>query len=198
MHEPLDWVGSDGPLVILSQAFSDSWYGMHRPMEEDEDVEDDEVVEMPDGQLAVICEEVNTDKPQSHYDEVCAALDEVPAALVEVGEFIAVALETSGHQVCWWPLADGGVAAQMLFAESEAEAEDALSGIEFDDLDWEPIDQWELADSGAYLLGATETLDDLHGEVIHLDLSAGTYDLSFTRWEPDESICLYLYRLERQ
>lgn len=198
MHEPLDWIGSDGPIIVIPQAFADSWYGMHRPVEEDEEVDEAEIVEMADGQLAVVCDEVDTDDPASHYDEACAALDGVPGALVEVGEFVAVALQTAGHQVCWWPLPDGGVVVKIVFAESEAAAEQALSDVPFDDLDWEPVDEWELEEPDAYLLPATDTLEDVQEETLSLDLAAATYDLSCARWDPDESISLQLFRFSRE
>ncbi|MBN2801387.1 MAG: hypothetical protein JXX28_19755 [Deltaproteobacteria bacterium] len=183
----LEWVGSDGPCVLIPQDASPAWGGIWV----DGPGPRADATTLPDGR--VVWEDVGQGGT-SDYQRACDALDDEPPGLVgRVGA--ALVLDSTGLQVAWWPTARGGWVVIWEYAESEEEAEAALRGAAPGEA--APAGRWSLPEGGALLMPATELPGDEDAEGIAVPLPAGTYEVFAGELAPDAFTMLRLVRLER-
>lgn len=109
----MKWLGSDGPLILLSEDSAPRWRGVSMT-----DLDED-----------------------SDYERVCRATDDHRAAVVAFDGGTALALDTTGHQAAWRGSGDGAMVIKWCAADSERDITDRLRG-DLDELDWERQCEW--------------------------------------------------------
>jgi hypothetical protein len=187
----LDWLGDDGPLVLLADAEAAGWLGIWRKARKGDPESE---VELVDGERMIMDVELDDDEPATDYARACAALDEEVAALVPFASGTALALETTGHQAAFTCTGDSVVIAKWIFASDEKHAALVLASVP-DDLVWRDTEVvFSLATKGVRLHpAASRTEADV--PTLPLTLAPGRYAIDTTLFEPDEDSSFELFRL---
>jgi hypothetical protein len=189
----LEWLGDDGPLVLLADAEAPGWLGAWR-LATDEDDEDD--VEEIDGKRLAFDADIDEEEPTTDYARTCVALDVEVAALVPFTGGTALGLETTGHQAALLPDADGVVIAKWVFAPDENAAEEALGKLP-KDLDWDDTGLiFQVPSRGVRLHIAVDRFEG-DGEDLRFPLEKGRYAVETGVFEPDEETSFELWRLRK-
>ncbi|MCB9613289.1 MAG: hypothetical protein H6722_12625 [Sandaracinus sp.] len=190
----LEWLGDDGPLVLLADAEADGWLGLWREATKQDPANE---VETWAGKRMIMDVDVDEDDPTTDYARACTALEEpAVAATVWFEGGVALAFETSGHQATIVKAGDDVVVAKWIFASTEAHAAEVLSTLP-SDLVWDETDViFELKKNGVRLHpAASRTEADV--PTLPFALSAGRYAVATTLFEPDEDSSFELFRLRR-
>lgn len=185
-----EWLGDDGPLVLLADREAPGWLGTWREATDEDD--EDEIEEVGKKRL-VLDPDIDEDDPATDYARACQLLEPpARAALVPFAGGTALGLETSGHQVACIAGATGVVLAKWVFAPSEEAAEAALAKLP-EDIAWKDTKiVWQLQARGARLHIAAERFE---GEGVPLALGKGSYAVETGVFEPDEETSFELWRL---
>jgi hypothetical protein len=186
----IEWIGDDGPLVLLADAEAPGWLGAFREATDEDD--DDEVEEVGEKRL-VLDPEIDEDDPATDYARACQRLEPpARAALVPFAGGTALGLETSGHQAACISIATGVVIAKWVFAPTEEAAEAALAALP-DDIAWKDTGiVWQIPPGGARLHVAG---DRFEGEGVPLAIGKGRHAVETGVFEPDEETSFELWRL---
>ena len=193
----MSWITFSAPMVLVPRENLGSWHGMHAPVDDldDEDYDADDTIERPDGTVVVPWDEEDFDDPRSHYETVCAALEDDSVA-PGPAESMAFGFEAQVGTLLLCP--DGALVVGCTWGDPE-EWENELVGAS-QGLDWEDAGDWTLEADGVALLSATD-IDDADwlsssgGEVLHFELDAGDYTVEVATWEPDDETRFELARL---
>ncbi|UQA60658.1 hypothetical protein [Polyangium aurulentum] len=189
----IEWLGDDGPLVLLADAEAPGWLGAWREATDEDD--EDDVEEVGDKRL-VIDPDIDEDEPATDYARTCARLEPpVVAALVPYAGGTALGLETSGHQAALVADAAGVVIAKWVFAPSEEAADAALAALP-KDIAWKDTGiVWQVPSRGVRLHVAG---DRFEGEGIPFAIGKGSYSVETGVFEPDDETSFELWRLRRR
>jgi hypothetical protein len=191
----LEWIGDDGPLVLLAKAEAPSWLGAWREATDDDD--DDDIEQVGEKRLALDPDEGEGEgegePPRTDYARTCAGLEPPAlAALIPFAGGTALALETTGHQAAFVAAPEGVVIAKWVFAPSEDAASAALAALP-KDIPWRSTGiVWHVPSRGVWLQPAAERFES---DGVAFKLAEGRYAVETSAFEPDEDTSFELWRL---
>lgn len=185
----LEWLGDDGPLVLLAEAHAAGWEGIWRDAT-DADPQDE--IEDVDGRRMLMDAELDDANPRTDYARACALLGSSVVALVPHRGGVALVLETTGHQAALLPSRDGVIVAKWIYAPSAAHAGAVLGRLD-DVTGWSDTSvEWDVPAGGVRLYPAASRFD---GSGLALALPPGRYAVATASYAPDEDSSFELFCL---
>lgn len=174
-----EWVSCDGgPLLVVAKEHLIAWEGAANPSP---------------GRKIEAQFRWTPNGPATDYDRACDVDDYI--GLIDVGSGKGIVLGDEPLMTTWLPLADGGLLARWVCADSEEEFLTAVRRI--------PDDTYEdsgfslaVEDSPLVLLAACESSQDNIYPRIECQLPAGSYRILTTHYEADERTSLICHRLQ--
>lgn len=192
----LEWLGDDGPLVLLAETEAAGWLGIWRDARKGDPESEIERCEIEPwaGRRMIMDVELDDDEPATDYARTCAALDGDVAALVPFTGGTALALETTGHQATFVRAGNDVVIAKWVFALDEAQAERVLAALP-SELPWRDTEVVLSLGAKGVRLHPAASRTEADVPMISFPLAPGRYALETMLHEPDEDSCFELFRL---
>lgn len=184
----LDWLGDDGPLVLLAEAHAAGWEGIWRDATAHDPEE--EIEELGDRRVLM---DVTLDGERTDYARACALLaSPAVAAVIPYRGGVALALETTGHQAALLPWRGGVIVAKWIYAPSPAHAQAALARASELEAWAETGVEWEAPPGGVRLHPAASRYEE---GGLAFALAPGRYAVLTALYQPDEDSSFELFAL---
>ena len=175
-----EWVGGKGgPLILIPEALLSEWTG----------------IDVPSYRVVEAKFRWSDKEPRaSDYDRACDVDDYVGVIAVGFGE--GLVLGDLPQATTWIPQDFGGVFARWEYAEDDNAMDAALTAFP-NSLAWEPKATFVVVGSPLELFNSAEPGMEPIFPRLMIDLEPGTYDVSWTRYAPNDSTAATLVSLRR-